>query len=96
MVQFGGLCVWEVPEAAGTRMRDVEIRTRELWESKYLEDGKEAGVCVWGGMSAQGWGLGTWRDSNSSLGQGSFDVRYLNFSESRVPYLLNRIHISQG
>lgn len=96
MVQFGGLCVWEVPEAAGTRMRDVvEIRTRELWESKSLEDSKEAGVCVEGGMgiSTQGWGLGTWRDSSSSLRQESFDFRYLNFSESRVPYLLNRIHI---
>lgn len=57
MVQFGGLCVWEVPEAAGTRMRDVvEIRTRGLWESKSLEDRKEAGVCVEGGVgiSTQG------------------------------------------
>lgn len=35
MVQFGELCTWEMPEAAGTRMRDViDIRTVELWVSR--------------------------------------------------------------
>lgn len=45
MVQFGELCAWEMPESAGTRMRDgVEIRPGELWVS--ASSGGLVCVCV--------------------------------------------------
>lgn len=59
MVQFGELCAWEMPEVAGTWMRDVgKIRTGGQCVCRTSRDSKKGGLV--GASDAQQVSLGTW------------------------------------